>query len=46
MWLKADDCAALVRDNWDPDLDLLANVDNCRVGLMNWEQGSFGSVKK
>lgn len=46
MWVKSSDCAQVITDNWDSDLDLLGNIGNCQVGLMNWESTKFGFVRR
>lgn len=32
MWLRTGECQQIVSDNWAADLELLDNIDNCRVG--------------
>lgn len=45
MWLKSEDCAEIVRDNWSSDATLLGNLESCRIGLVNWDRSRFGQVK-
>lgn len=46
MCLKATDCEAMVSDCWNFELNLIGNLDNCRIGLINWDRHNFGSVSK
>lgn len=36
MWVKSSDCSQVISENW---------VEACRIGLLNWEKSSFGSVR-
>lgn len=46
MWIKSADCANIIKQNWDADLGLMANLSNCKLGLMSWNKTQFGQVNK
>ena len=46
MWLKSDDCARVVQHEWNSSKDVLQNLNDCKLGLMNWSKASFGNFKK
>ncbi|KAL3826043.1 hypothetical protein ACJIZ3_022072 [Penstemon smallii] len=50
MWLKSEDCARVIKENWQPTnsggVDTWDNLDSCRIGLMTWSEDSCSKVKK
>lgn len=46
VWLRSDDCQQVIRDSWDSEMDFLANMENCTVGLMNWSKASYPNIRK
>lgn len=44
MWIQNSDCERVIQQNWDPDSDILTQLDGCKIGLMKWGRSKFGSV--
>ncbi|XP_012852582.1 PREDICTED: uncharacterized protein LOC105972190 [Erythranthe guttata] len=51
MWLKSEGCEQVVKENWFPNNsqhnlgEQWSNMENCKVGLLQWNRDNFGAVR-
>ncbi|XP_027086694.1 uncharacterized protein [Coffea arabica] len=49
MWIKATDCADIIKQTWDSVSatnagdNLLSKMDACRIGLLTWSKQKYGN---